>query len=109
MPRWKDLIVLSISPMGHHRASLRLVVLASLVSSVMLLTSCANTSTDETLGWSEAKLYTEARDKMNESDFDKCGNYFEKLEARFPFGPYSNKRKLIPRIAFGKPKSLLKP
>jgi outer membrane protein assembly factor BamD len=102
MPRWKDRIVLSIPLMGHHRASLRLVVLASLVSAVMLLTSCANTSTDETLGWSEAKLYTEARDKMNENDFDKCGQYFEKLEARFPFGPYSQQAQINSAYCFWK-------
>lgn len=94
--------MLTIPTMGHHRASLRLVVLAALVFTVTILSSCANTNQDETLGWSETKLYTEARDKMNENDFDKCGQYFEKLEARFPFGPYSQQAQINSAYCFWK-------
>jgi outer membrane protein assembly factor BamD len=31
---------------------------------------------------------------MANSDWDKCGKYFEKLEARFPFGPYSQQAQI---------------
>jgi outer membrane protein assembly factor BamD len=102
MPRWKNLNVVTIPTMGTDNASLKLVIPTLLALSVLLLSSCANTNQDETAGWSETKLYTEARDKMNESDFDKCGKYFEKLEARFPFGPYSQQAQINSAYCFWK-------
>ena len=39
---------------------------------------------DETVGWSANKLYTEAKEAMNDGAYDKAIKYFEKLEARFP-------------------------
>jgi len=62
----------------------------------LLLSGCAGSdgSKDDTDIWSEAKLYSEATDKLNDADFAKCGKYFEKLEARFPFGPYSQQAQI---------------
>jgi outer membrane protein assembly factor BamD len=102
MPRLKDLNVLNLPAIGHHLASLRLVQLAFLICAGALLVACANTNTDETAGWSEAKLFTEAKDKMADGDFDKCGKYFEKLEARFPFGPYSQQAQINSAYCFWK-------
>jgi outer membrane protein assembly factor BamD len=66
-------------------------LLFALIIALMLLSGCAGSdgSKDDTDIWSEAKLYSEATDKLNDADFAKCGKYFEKLEARFPFSPYS--------------------
>ena len=102
MPRLKDLNVLNLPAMGHRLASLRLVHLTLLICTSALVISCANTNTDETAGWSEAKLFTEAKDKMADGDFDKCGKYFEKLEARFPFGPYSQQAQINSAYCFWK-------
>lgn len=88
--------------MGHRIASLRLVQLTLLICTSALVISCANTNNDETAGWSEAKLFTEAKDKMADGDFDKCGKYFEKLEARFPFGPYSQQAQINSAYCFWK-------
>ena len=41
---------------------------------------------DETAGWTANKLYAEAKDAMAEGAYDKAIKYFEKLEARFPYG-----------------------
>lgn len=62
----------------------------------ILLGGCAGSEgqKDDTDVWSEAKLYSEATDKLNDADFAKCGKYFEKLEARFPFGPYSQQAQI---------------
>ena len=73
MPRLKDLNVLNLPTVGRHLASVRLVQLTLLICAGALLSACANTNTDETVGWSEAKLFTEAKEKMAGSDFDKCG------------------------------------
>ena len=61
----------------------------------LLISGCASDGNkDETDGWSETKLYSEATEKLKENDFAKCGTYFEKLEARFPFGPYSQQAQI---------------
>ena len=61
----------------------------------VLISGCASDGNkDETDGWSETKLYSEATEKLKDNDFAKCGTYFEKLEARFPFGPYSQQAQI---------------
>ena len=49
---------------------------------------------DETAGWSAGKLYSEAKDSMNEGAWDKAAKLFEKLEARYPYGRYAQQAQL---------------
>src|SRR5574343_655650 len=49
---------------------------------------------DETAGWSAGKLYSEAKDSMNEGAWDKAAKYLEKLEARYPFGRHAQQAQL---------------
>ena len=111
MPRLKSLSVLSDLPTG---ASLRLAgqsmpqkkapltqlsltaLLLAAIATTLLLAGCAGSDgqKDDTDIWSETKLYSEATDKLNDADFAKCGKYFDKLEARFPFGPYSQQAQI---------------
>jgi outer membrane protein assembly factor BamD len=49
---------------------------------------------DETAGWSAQRLYGEARDAMNSKEWPKAVKYFEKLEARFPYGRYAQQAQL---------------
>ncbi|MBW4047787.1 MAG: outer membrane protein assembly factor BamD [Proteobacteria bacterium] len=52
-----------------------------------LLGACASTAEkDVTVGWSAAKLYSEAKDEMSSGAYDKATKYFEKLESRYPYG-----------------------
>lgn len=66
----------------------------SFLVSAALLTGCAGGPEDETAGWSQNKLYVEAKDAMEGGDFDRCVKYFEKLEARYPFGPYAQQSQI---------------
>lgn len=66
----------------------------SFLVSAALLTGCAGGPEDETDGWSQNKLYVEAKDAMEGGDFDRCVKYFEKLEARYPFGPYAQQSQI---------------
>jgi len=70
-------------------------LLLSLIA-LFILAGCAGSEgqKDDTDIWSESKLYSEATDKLNDADFAKCGKYFDKLEARFPFGPYSQQAQI---------------
>ena len=79
-------------------SSRTLALLLAFLFALILLSGCAGSEgkKDDTDIWSEAKLYSEATDKMNDADFAKCGKYFEKLEARFPFGPVSYTHLTLP-------------
>ena len=76
--------------------AIHLGLLFAILFALLLLGGCAGSdgSKDDTDIWSESKLYSEATDKLNDADFAKCGKYFEKLEARFPFGPYSQQAQI---------------
>ncbi len=65
-------------------------------AATLFLSGCAGLGNqkDDTDIWSETKLYSEANETLNDADFAKCGKYFEKLEARFPFGPYSQQAQI---------------
>lgn len=77
----------------HNRIN-RLFLSLALVSSLLISGCASDGNKDETDGWSETKLYSEATEKLKDNDFAKCGTYFEKLEARFPFGPYSQQAQI---------------
>jgi outer membrane protein assembly factor BamD len=81
---------------GFHLTGSPFALLFTLILALMLLAGCAGSdgNKDDTDIWSEAKLYSEATEKLNDADFAKCGKYFEKLEARFPFGPYSQQAQI---------------
>lgn len=49
---------------------------------------------DETIGWSANKLYAEAREAQSEGAWDKAARYYEKLEARFPYGRFAQQAQL---------------
>jgi outer membrane protein assembly factor BamD len=57
---------------------------------------------DETAGWSANKLYAEAKDAMGEGAYDKAVKYFEKLEARYPYGRYAQQSQLEVAYAYYK-------
>ncbi|OWF66091.1 outer membrane protein assembly factor BamD [Polynucleobacter hirudinilacicola] len=94
----------SLRPTGHSAMQKKptffsnnpLSLLLLVVIAALLLSACAGTDgqKDDTDIWSETKLYSEATAKLNDADFGKCGKYFEKLEARFPFGPYSQQAQI---------------
>ena len=65
---------------------------------------------DETLGWSQQKLYTEATDAMSSGNYELAIKYYEILEARYPFGKYAHQSQLNVAYAyyrFSEPESAL--
>jgi outer membrane protein assembly factor BamD len=49
---------------------------------------------DNTQGWDAAKLYAEASDELNSGNYATAVDYYEKLEARYPFGRYAMQAQL---------------
>jgi outer membrane protein assembly factor BamD len=72
-------------------------LLASLTALLLVLAGCGlfpDQATDETIGWSAQRLYGEAKDAMADKLWSKAVKYFEKLEARFPYGRFAQQAQL---------------
>ena len=75
-----------------------LLFVASLISACGLLPD----EIDETVGWSANKLYAEAKGAMSDGAYDKAIKFFEKLEARYPYGRYAQQAQLEVAYAYYK-------
>lgn len=87
------------------RLSLAL-ILALLLSACGLLPEVQ----DETKGWSAQKLYTEAKSEAADGNYEKAITYFEKLEARYPYGRFAQQSQIEVAYAYhkaGEPASAL--
>ncbi|MDP3538901.1 MAG: outer membrane protein assembly factor BamD [Azonexus sp.] len=62
----------------------------------LAVTGCSSfgNTPDETVGWSAAKLYSEAKDAQADGTYDKAAKYLEKLESRFPYGRFAQQAQL---------------
>ena len=62
----------------------------------LLLTGCSllPEKIDETKGWSVQHLYSEARDSMNEGNYQTAIEYLDKIQARYPFGRYAQQAQI---------------
>ena len=57
---------------------------------------------DETAGWSAQKIYAEAKDNLNDGNYERAVKLFETLEARYPFGRYAQQAQLEVAYAYYK-------
>ena len=73
-------------------------VLAALLSGCSWLNF--STNVDETANWSAQRLYSEAKDAMNSGNYSQAVKYFDKLEARYPFGRYAQQAQLESAYAY---------
>lgn len=78
-------------------------ILAVMLSATLLgACSLLPEQIDETKGWSAAKLYTTAKEELESANYSKSIEYFEKLEARYPYGPYAQQAQLEVAYAYYK-------
>jgi outer membrane protein assembly factor BamD len=57
---------------------------------------------DKTKDWSANQLYTAAKESLDDKDYKEAIEYFEKLEARYPFGTYAQQAELEIAYAYYK-------
>ncbi len=65
---------------------------------------------DETIGWSANKLYTTAKEAMNEGNYDTAIKHYEKLESRYPYGRFAQQAQIDVAYSYwksGEPASAL--
>lgn len=71
--------------------------LPTLILSIVL-SACASDGVEEpydpTKNWSAEKLYSEAKRKLAQKEYISAIEYFETLEARFPFGNFTQQAQL---------------
>lgn len=78
------------------RPSLLALPLVPLLAAALALGGCGalENKQDETIGWSAQRLYGEAKDAMADKSYGKAVKYFEKLEARYPYGRFAQQAQL---------------
>lgn len=67
-----------------------------------LIGGCALNAGDETKNWSPERLYSAAREELEERNYQKAIGYYEKLEARYPYGRYAQMAQLESAYAYWK-------
>lgn len=78
--------------------------LASFAAVILLVlaSGCASLDDDPTKGWSAQRLYTEGKTALANREYTSAIQYFEKLEARYPYGPYAEQAMLETAYAYYK-------
>ena len=73
---------------------LGLVLLGAVCSALLSGCSIFGDEQDITKDWSAERLYSAAKERLENKDYEKAIGYYEKLEARYPFGPHSQQAQL---------------
>ena len=72
------------------------------IAAALLIAACAGTTEDETAGWSAEQLYGAAKEAMSDRNWQSAVKYFEKLEARYPYGRHAQQAQLEIAYAYWK-------
>lgn len=59
------------------------------ILALLLLGACSGATQDVTRDWSPEKLYNAAREELDAKNYTKAIGFYEKLEARYPYGRYA--------------------
>jgi outer membrane protein assembly factor BamD len=59
-----------------------------------LLCACGSLEKDATSKWDADRLYNEGRSELNNGNWSKARELYEKLEARYPFGRYAQQAQI---------------
>jgi len=88
------------------RGSLAGIAAILLLVAAALLAACSSDDNkyDETRDWSAEKLYSRAKEELLAGDYKKAVNYYEKLEARYPYGKLAQQAELEIGYAYYKDK-----
>ncbi|MCU0869616.1 MAG: outer membrane protein assembly factor BamD [Burkholderiales bacterium] len=78
-------------------------VVAALVATAVLIAACGSSvKPDESATWPADRLYREAKEELEAGNYKKAVQYYEKLEARFPYGQYAQQSQLEAAYAYFK-------
>ena len=72
------------------------------VLAILLLSGCAGNKADETRDWPADRIYNAARTELGKKKYKKAIEYYQKLDARYPYGPLAQQGKLDLAYAYWK-------
>ncbi len=72
------------------------------ILALLLVSGCASTQLDETRDWSPDRLYSAAREELEDKNYQKAITYYEKLESRYPYGRYAQMAQIESAYTFWK-------
>jgi outer membrane protein assembly factor BamD len=78
--------------MNNHR-----IFFLPLVMILLMTSGCAwwkSADEDETVNWSASRFYNEAKQELNDGNYDTAIDYYERLQARYPFGRFAQQAQL---------------
>jgi outer membrane protein assembly factor BamD len=81
---------------------MRLVPVSALIVLFLAIAGCASLEEDPTKGWTAQRLYTEGKAALANKEYTTAIQYFEKLEARYPYGPFAEQAMLETAYAYYK-------
>jgi outer membrane protein assembly factor BamD len=91
---------------GHGRVrSLSIFARVLFFAATLVLAACSsgdNEKYDETKDWSAERLYNEAKSELMGGGYKKAVEYYQKLEARYPYGKYAQQSRLEMAYAYYK-------
>lgn len=73
---------------------MRFIKFLSIVSLLLGLVACASLNEDPTAGWSAERIYQEAREALDNGDYERAIENYTKLESRYPYGRYAEQAQL---------------
>jgi outer membrane protein assembly factor BamD len=73
-----------------------------LFCSVLFTGGCANLDHDETANWTPEEHYAEAKAALQDGLYEQAIKFFEKLEARYPYGRYAQQAQMETAYAYFK-------
>ena len=74
--------------------------LIALTAILLATTGCSSKDYDPTTDWSKERLYREAKRSLEAGSFEQAIDFFETLEARYPFGPLALQAQLDIAFAY---------
>ena len=77
--------------LSHSPKAARVAGATLAISAALFMAGCSSTKTevDPTTGWTAERLYQDAREEMNASNWNAARTRLEAIEARYPFGTYA--------------------
>lgn len=72
------------------------------ILALMLAAGCALDPVDETKNWGPERIYSAAREELDAKNYQKAIGYYEKLEARYPYGHFAQMAQIETGYAYWK-------
>ena len=92
-----------LDSLSASRVSVPGLTFLALALALLVLTSgCSNNKVDITRDWSAERIYYAAHDELADKRYAKAIEYYQKLDARYPYGPLAQQGKIEIAYAYWK-------